>query len=96
LRESGAVVERALAFPDHHPYSAADLRGIRKEAESLGLQAVTTEKDLARIASMDLPDPWPGLMALPVQLCLDDEAGLRNFILRRIEGRRLRPESPSR
>jgi tetraacyldisaccharide 4'-kinase len=92
LRDCGAVVERTFAFADHHPYSAADLRGIRKEAESLGLQAVTTEKDLARIASMDLPDAWAGLMALPVTLCFDDEAGLRKFILRRIKGRRLKPE----
>ncbi|GEO14562.1 tetraacyldisaccharide 4'-kinase [Microvirga aerophila] len=96
LRECGALVERIIAFPDHHPYSGDDLRGLRKEAEGLGLQAITTEKDLARIASTEVAEPWSGLMALPVQLCIDDEAGLRKFILRRIEGRRLRPESLSR
>jgi tetraacyldisaccharide 4'-kinase len=96
LKDCGAIVERTLAFPDHHPYSAADLRGVRKEAESHGLQAVTTEKDLARIASMEMPEPWPGLTALPVQLRLDDKAAFRNFVLRRIEGRRLKPAQPSR
>jgi tetraacyldisaccharide 4'-kinase len=95
LRVCGAAVERTHAFPDHHPYNAADLAGLREEAERLGLLAVTTEKDLARIASMADAEPWDRLMALPVRLSLEEEAGFRKFILRRIRERRLKPTAHS-
>ena len=56
--------------------------------ERQGLQPVTTEKDLVRIAGMGA-EPWPELTGLPVRLYLEDEAGLRDFILGRIrESRR--------
>ncbi|MFC4170618.1 tetraacyldisaccharide 4'-kinase [Microvirga sp. GCM10011540] len=89
LRECGARVEQTRIFPDHHPYSPADLDVLRGEAARAGLQAVTTEKDLARIAGMDLAEPWADLMTLPVRLGLEDEAGFRNFLLRHVEERRL-------
>lgn len=89
LRECGAAVERSRVFPDHHPYSAGDLAGLRAEAARTGLQAVTTEKDLVRIAGMGAAAAWDDLMALPVRLALDDEAAFRNFILRHVEERRL-------
>jgi tetraacyldisaccharide 4'-kinase len=89
VRACGAILERARPFADHHPYTAADLADLKNEAERHGLLIVTTEKDLARIASMDGPKPGAGLMALPVRLQLDDETGFRNFVLRRIGDRRL-------
>jgi tetraacyldisaccharide 4'-kinase len=89
VRACGAILEQARPFPDHHPYSAADLAGLKNAAESHDLQIVTTEKDLARIASMGGPQPEAGFMALPVRLQLDDETGFRNFVLRRIGDRRL-------
>jgi tetraacyldisaccharide 4'-kinase len=88
LRACGAAVEAARSFPDHHPYTKADLAGLMAEAERHGLQPVTTEKDLVRIAGTRA-EPWPGLTGLPVRLYLEDEAGLRDFILGRIrESRR--------
>jgi tetraacyldisaccharide 4'-kinase len=50
---------------------------------------VTTEKDFARIAAVKDAEPWPDLMVLPVQLRIEDVAGLRNLLLRRINERRL-------
>jgi tetraacyldisaccharide 4'-kinase len=88
LRTCGAAVEAARSFPDHHPYTEGDIAGLKAEAERQGLQVVTTEKDLMRIAGMSAK-PWPGLTGLPVRLYLEDEAGLRDFILGRIrESRR--------
>jgi tetraacyldisaccharide 4'-kinase len=81
LRACGAAVEAARPFPDHHPYTQADLAGLKAEAEQQGLQPVTTEKDLVRIAGAEA---WPGLTSLPVRLYLEDEAGLRDLILGRI------------
>ena len=51
---------------------------------------MTTEKDLARIAAVKDAEPWPDLTALPVRLRIENEAGFRNLILRRINERRLR------
>ncbi len=90
LRACGATVAMTHSFPDHHPYDAGDLAHLRREAESQGLQAVTTEKDYVRIASTDGAEPWTDLISLPVRLRLEEAAGLRNFILRRINERRLR------
>lgn len=90
LRGCGAVVVEARAFPDHHPYNKSDLDDLRREAEMRGLQAVTTEKDFARIVGSNGSSAWDGLTVLPVRLQLDDEASLRNFILRKVGERRLR------
>jgi tetraacyldisaccharide 4'-kinase len=96
LRACGAIVERTHAFPDHHPYKAAELETLREEAERLGLLAVTTEKDLARISGVDDRKPWDRLVSLPVRLCLDDEDAFKKFILRRVEGRRISATASSR
>jgi tetraacyldisaccharide 4'-kinase len=92
LRACGAVVEITHSFPDHHRYTAAELATLRQEAEARGLQAVTTEKDLVRIAAIADREPWPDLTVLPIQLRIENEAGLRNLLLRRINERRLRTD----
>lgn len=90
LEACGAILEAARSFPDHHRYKAAELTALRQEAETRGLQAVTTEKDFARIAAMKDAQPWPDLTVLPVRLRIENEASLRNLLLRRINERRLR------
>ncbi|EIM27815.1 tetraacyldisaccharide 4'-kinase [Microvirga lotononidis] len=90
LRDCGAIVEAARSFPDHHRYTTAELGTLQREAEARGLVAVTTEKDFARIAAIRDPRPWPELTVLPVRLRIENEAGLRNLLLRRINERRLR------
>jgi tetraacyldisaccharide 4'-kinase len=55
-------------FRDHHAYSAADLRQLRREATVAGADVlVTTEKDLMRLAPADLTGP-PPIVAIPVDL----------------------------
>jgi tetraacyldisaccharide 4'-kinase len=89
LRACGAIVEAAHSFPDHHRYKATELTDLRQEAETRGLQAVTTEKDFARIAAVKDAEPWRDLTVLRVQLRIENETGLRNLLLRRINERRL-------
>ncbi|UVF18732.1 tetraacyldisaccharide 4'-kinase [Microvirga terrae] len=89
LRGCGALVEAARSFPDHHRYTASELTALRREAAERGLQAVTTEKDRARVGAVKDAKPWPDLMIVPVRLRIDDETGLRNLLLRRINERRL-------
>jgi tetraacyldisaccharide 4'-kinase len=88
LHACGALVDATHTFPDHHPFKPEEVAALRKEAESLGLLPVTTEKDLVRIANAS--EAWPELTALPVRLRIENETGLRNLLMRRINERRLR------
>jgi tetraacyldisaccharide 4'-kinase len=88
LHACGAIVDVTHAFPDHHSFKPEEVAALRQEAEKLGLLPVTTEKDLVRI--VDASAAWPELMALPVRLRIENEVGLRNLLMRRINERRLR------
>ncbi|MDH7796700.1 MULTISPECIES: tetraacyldisaccharide 4'-kinase [unclassified Beijerinckia] len=56
LRELGANVAQALPFPDHHPYSSADISMLKSAARQAGAMLVTTEKDYVRLQHLkDLP-----------------------------------------
>jgi tetraacyldisaccharide 4'-kinase len=53
LEAAGLRLAARIAFPDHHPYSARDLKRIRTAAESAGAVAiVTTEKDRVRLGKL--------------------------------------------
>lgn len=52
-RESGARIEGALVYPDHHAFGAADVARIRGAAGD-GV-VLTTEKDAVRLAGSGLP-----------------------------------------
>jgi tetraacyldisaccharide 4'-kinase len=50
LRACGQRVIDSVAFPDHHRYTAADLRRLAQRLQSSGAQAfITTEKDAVKI-----------------------------------------------
>ena len=49
LAAAGATVVRVQAFPDHYPYTDADLRLVLAAAEGQGAVAVTTPKDATRV-----------------------------------------------
>jgi tetraacyldisaccharide 4'-kinase len=77
LQRCGAVVVRRKAFPDHHPYGADEIRAVLAEAKAADLQAVTTEKDFARIAALPGAAPPAGtIRLLPVRLVFDNEKAL--------------------
>lgn len=48
LRDAGAEIVVARSFPDHHTLSESEARELLSEADSLGLDLVTTAKDRAR------------------------------------------------
>jgi len=49
LRDLGIDLVDFRAFPDHHPYTAEELRRLSDDASAVGSKLVTTEKDLVRI-----------------------------------------------
>jgi tetraacyldisaccharide 4'-kinase len=70
------VIEKA--FPDHHPYTPADLDALLAQAKSKGLTLVTTEKDLVKLRAL------PGasdIVPFTVTLEFDNAAALKTFVL---------------
>jgi tetraacyldisaccharide 4'-kinase len=73
LAAMGAVLAGTRAFPDHHPYRPADLLAMAAEAERLGADLVTTEKDAVR-----LPEDLAGrVRTVPVRLAFEDADAVR-------------------
>ncbi|WP_424926885.1 tetraacyldisaccharide 4'-kinase [Amaricoccus tamworthensis] len=77
----GAHIVSRHGFADHAPYDGRILARLEREAQQLGAQLVTTEKDAAR-----LPKEFrPKVLALPVRLGFVDE-GVLEAALGRILG----------
>jgi tetraacyldisaccharide 4'-kinase len=72
VREAGAEIAEKLSFPDHHPYRAAEIDAILKQADDAGLLPVTTRKDWVRLPS----DRRSGIAVLDITLTWQDEAAL--------------------
>ncbi|MDO9222217.1 MAG: tetraacyldisaccharide 4'-kinase, partial [Caulobacter sp.] len=76
LEAAGCDLKDFVRFPDHHPYSAADLALLEDVAARHGAGLVTTEKDWVR-----LPPDWRGkAVAWPVRARFEDEAGLMKIL----------------
>jgi tetraacyldisaccharide 4'-kinase len=56
LRALGADLVGERGFPDHHPYRAAELAALRRDADAAGARLVTTRKDWVRLPPMERAD----------------------------------------
>jgi tetraacyldisaccharide 4'-kinase len=76
LRESGAELAGAEAFPDHHAFTEAEAVMLIRKAAEAGAMLVTTEKDWVRMASAagPLAELKARARALPVELVFSAEA----------------------
>lgn len=70
LRDAGFDIRGMRAFPDHHRYTASDLRSISEAAQAAGADTVvTTEKDAVRLEPLgELPFKWT---SVPLSLEID-------------------------
>ena len=84
LRECGAHLVAAEAFPDHHAFTDAEALALVTKAGDLGAILVTTEKDWVRIGATSGPleELKARARTLPVKLVFagEGEAWLRDFI----------------
>jgi len=76
LAEVGAMIEETIAFPDHHPYTQAEIEELIATATAADALLVTTAKDMVRVPAA-LRDR---LTVLPVTLAWDDEALLATVL----------------
>jgi len=82
LAAAGAVIADAIPFPDHHPFSAADIAMLEGRAAALGARLVTTEKDRMRLAAT-APD---GIAALTIDLHWEDQGALDTLLTPLFDG----------
>jgi tetraacyldisaccharide 4'-kinase len=82
LAASGVAASVKRAFPDHHPFTSADVRALLEQAKHQDLLLVTTEKDLARMqGDAACAELAAAAFALPVRLETDFEV-LRETVTR--------------
>ena len=78
LKELGARVVKTRNFPDHHPYSRADLEALHDQAKASGLQLVTTEKDAIKLSA----EMRKNIEILPVRLEWQDPKAFQDLLNR--------------
>ncbi len=86
VESAGHHLAARIAFPDHHRYTANDLRRIVNEAQKAGATALlTTEKDRIRLGALaaSLPASWP-LHAIPLRVEIENEAAAIDWLLHRL------------
>ncbi|MBC7580630.1 MAG: tetraacyldisaccharide 4'-kinase [Tardiphaga sp.] len=81
LRGAGVDVAVEKAFADHHAYGAAEIDALVTQATRDGLMLVTTEKDLVKLRGMPAA---ASIVPLVVTLTFEDQAGLRAFVIERL------------
>ena len=73
LEGLGIRVSSMISFEDHHPYSDSDLRRVVAEQEKFKAEyIITTEKDLARLSSLDFSERYP-LFYLEIEVSIHQE-----------------------
>jgi tetraacyldisaccharide 4'-kinase len=88
----GADIAGWRDFPDHHVYSARELRDLQTEAAQKQAALVTTEKDFVRIAPLlgKLDPSLPVPQSLPVELVFCDPAALDDLLRKALSAARRR------
>jgi tetraacyldisaccharide 4'-kinase len=82
LHRLGAVISASHVYPDHHGYSGADLDALSRSAsKTRAAFMVTTEKDMVKLARLDIEGMLPPVYALAISLeLLEGEEALDRML----------------
>lgn len=82
LQTDGFTLKHKHAFADHHVYTQGDIRTLEQEARARGAQALlTTAKDEVKLRALEFQLPC---YVVEIELEFDDEAALRQLVLRAV------------
>lgn len=88
LRDTGFALADTVAFADHHLFTDAEAAQLIETAKRLNAKLMTTEKDLTRLRGAPAGSPLAALSdasaCLPVELVLDNAAGLIEDVLEKL------------
>jgi tetraacyldisaccharide 4'-kinase len=90
VRALGADLVGARQFPDHHPFRAAEIDALRRDAARAGARLVTTAKDIVRVPLA----LRAGIEVLEVEIRWSDPEALDRLmmsVLRSADGHRSEP-----
>jgi tetraacyldisaccharide 4'-kinase len=90
VRALGADLVGMAEFPDHHPFRAAEIDALQRDAERAGARLVTTAKDIVRVP----PALRAGIEILEVEIRWSDPEALDRLmspVLRSVDGHRSEP-----
>ena len=93
LRAAGVLVAEEMSFPDHHPFTRAEVASLLARARRKGLRPVTTTKDWVRVSGLLAPGEEHDIVALPVTLEFRDPAALGRLLAERLRRPALRPSA---
>ncbi|MEX0646081.1 MAG: tetraacyldisaccharide 4'-kinase [Parvularculaceae bacterium] len=82
VANAGGDIADAIAFPDHHVYSNAEIARLKDSAKSQSARLVTTEKDYVRLRRAARED----IEAFRVKMACDDPVRLKNLSAKAIKG----------
>jgi tetraacyldisaccharide 4'-kinase len=83
IASAGWGIAGTMAFPDHHRYSARDVRRIAAAARAASSAIVlTTEKDAVRLAACELGDA--PIASVPLVVRIEPEDQFRTWLLARL------------
>ncbi|MGB4106973.1 MAG: tetraacyldisaccharide 4'-kinase [Alphaproteobacteria bacterium] len=76
----GLDIVKTISFPDHYPYSEADIANLRARALEWNAELLTTKKDLLRLPAAERET----IHTADVRLAWEDEAALADFLKTRL------------
>ncbi len=76
ITKMGCEVASSIAFPDHHPYSDADIASLRDIAAKAGARLLTTGKDAKRLPASFIDE----VSVVPLALDWQDKAALEALL----------------
>jgi tetraacyldisaccharide 4'-kinase len=91
LATTGATIVERIAFPDHHPFSEAEIAGLIARAKSASARLITTAKDHVRLRA----GARAAIEILPVAACFEPRERFGSFLMERLASARQSPTIPA-